>query len=242
MILQKETKTKYKSDELSRRQLSGFFNDYSTEEQEYDTIWDEWFLKESIWCHEDYGGQYAGSGTLDYIEGLILYTFVRKIKPKTIFEIGTAQGMSAALMAEAIRANQNKGRIDCVDAKLPHRMSPHLAAAMEDEIIDFYEADAFEFLNDTTEIPQLIFVDADHRESFCTKIATTLHSMFPYATYLYHEWSLSTISSKPEIDYISREEWLYQFYERPAFEKAFSNPTYKHTGFVGSCGLGVITQ
>ena len=109
-------------------------------------------------------------------------------------------------------------------------------------MIESIEADAFEFLKETEEIPQLIFVDADHREDFCMKIADTLHSMFPNATYLYHEWSLSTISGKPEIYYISRDEWLYQFYERPAFEKVFSNPPYKHVGFVGSCGLGVVTQ
>ena len=69
MILQEQTKQKYKSDKLSRTQLSDFFNNYLLEEQEYDAIWDEWFLKESIWCHEDFGGEYAGSGTLDYIEG-----------------------------------------------------------------------------------------------------------------------------------------------------------------------------
>ena len=242
MILQEQTKQKYKSDNLSRTQLSDFFNNYAIEEQEYDTIWDEWFLKESIWCHQDFGGEYAGSGTLDYIEGLILYALVRRTQPQIIFEIGTAQGMSAALMAAAINANQNNGKILCVDAKLPHRISPHFAEAMDKELIEFYEADAFEFLNEIEETPNLIFVDADHRQEFCMKIAEILVNSFPLCTYAYHEWSLSTISTTPEIDYISRKEWLYQFYERPAFEKFFNDPKYKHTGFVGSCGLGVITQ
>ena len=48
MILQEQTKQKYKSDKLSRTQLSDFFNNYLLEEQEYDIIWDEWFLKESV--------------------------------------------------------------------------------------------------------------------------------------------------------------------------------------------------
>ena len=242
MILQEQTKQKYKSDNLSRTQLSDFFNNYLLEEQEYDAIWDEWFLKESIWCHQDFGGEYAGSGTLDYIEGLILYTLVRRIQPKIIFEIGTAQGMSAALMAAAINTNKNNGKILCVDAKLPRRISPHFAEAMDKELIEFYEADAFEFLNEIEETPDLIFVDADHRQEFCMKIVKILVNSFPLCTYAYHEWSLSTISTKPEIDYISRNEWLYQFYERPAFEKFFNDPKYKHTGFVGSCGLGVINQ
>ena len=242
MILQKQTKEKYKSDPLSRKQLSDFFNDYKQEEIEYDILWDNWFLTESISCHEDYEGQYSGSGTLDYIEGLILYTLVRKNKPKIVFEIGTAQGMSAALMASAIEANQNNGKIFCVDIKLPHRMSPAFSKAMENGIIEFYEADVFEFLGVITEIPDLIFVDADHREEFCMKITKTLVNSFPDAIYAYHEWSLSTISQKPEIDYISRSEWLYQFYERPAFELYFNNPKYKHNGFIGSCGLGVVTQ
>ena len=242
MILQKQTKEKYKSDKLSRKQLSDFFNDYEQEEREYDTLWDDWFLEESINCHKDFGGEYAGSGTLDYIEGLILYTLIRKNKPKIIFEIGTAQGMSAALMTSAMEVNQNDGKIFCVDKKLPHRMSPHFGKAMRDYVIDFYEADAFEFLNEITEIPDLVFVDADHREEFCMKITKILADSFPNAIYVYHEWSLSTISQKPEIDYISRSEWLYQFYERPAFELYFNKPKYKHNGFIGSCGLGVVTQ
>ena len=242
MILQKQTKEKYKSDALSRKQLSDFFNDYEKEEKEYDTLWDNWFLSESIHCHQDYGGEYAGSGTLDYIEGLILYTLVRKNKPKIVFEIGTAQGMSAALMASAIEANQNNGKIFCVDIKLPHRISPTFSKAMENDIIEFYEADVFEFLGVIPEIPDFVFVDADHREEFCMKITKTLVNSFPDAIYAYHEWSLSTISQKPEIDYISRPEWLYQFYERPAFELYFNKPTYKHNGFIGSCGLGVVTQ
>jgi hypothetical protein len=242
MILQKQTKTKYKSDALSRKQLSDFFNDYEKEEKEYDTLWDNWLLSESIHCHQDYGGEYAGSGTLDYVEGLILYTLIRKNKPKTVFEIGTAQGMSAALMASAIEANQNNGKIFCVDKKLPHRMSPTFSKAMEDEFIEFYEADVFEFLDEIKEIPDLVFVDADHREEFCMKITKILADSFPNAIYAYHEWSLSTISQKPETEYISRSEWLHQFYERPAFELYFNKPKYKHNGFVGSCGLGVVTQ
>jgi hypothetical protein len=242
MILQKETKTKYKTDNLSRTQLANFFKDYTLEEKEYDLIWDEWFLEESIRCHADFGGEYAGSGTLDYIEGLILYTLIRRIKPHVVFEIGTAQGMSAALMAEAVIKNSNNDKILCVDNKLPHRISTHFTKAMEKDTIEFYEADAFEFLAEIDKIPDFIFVDADHRQPFCTKIAELLHDSFPNANYAYHEWSLSTISGPPEINYISRSEWLYQFHERPAFEKFFNHPKYKHNGFVGSCGLGVITQ
>jgi len=74
------------------------------------------------------------------------------------------------------------------------------------------------------------------------KITKILADSFPNAIYAYHEWSLSTISQKPEIEYISRSEWLHQFYERPAFELYFNKPKYKHNGFVGSCGLGVVTQ
>ena len=77
---------------------------------------------------------------------------------------------------------------------------------------------------------------------FSPKFFKTLVNSFPDAIYAYHEWSLSTISQKPEIEYISRSEWLYQYYERPAVELYFNKPKYKHNGFVGSCGLGVVTQ
>ena len=181
-------------------------------------------------------------GRLVELEAINAVFEIRKNKPKIVFEIGTAQGMSAALMASAIEANQNNGKIFCVDIKLPHRMSPTFSKAMENDIIEFYEADVFEFLGVIPEIPDFVFVDADHREEFCMKITKTLVNSFPNAIYAYHEWSLSTISQKPEIEYISRSEWLYQFYERPAFELYFNKPKYKHNGFVGSCGLGVVTQ
>ena len=242
MILQKETQQKYKSDQFSRSQLTDFFKDYSLEEAEYDYIWNDWFLEESVECHRDFGGEYAGSGTLDYIEGLVIYLLIRRFKPKITFEIGTAQGISAALMASAVEKNQNGGRIICADKKLPHRMSPQFKKVMNAGVIEFYEAIASEFLNEIDVEPDFIFLDADHGQEFCMQTVETLYNSFPRATYAYHEWSLSTISTEPEVNYISRSEWLYKFYERPAFEKFFPHPPYRHYGFVGSCGLGVVTQ
>jgi len=40
-----------------------------TSKTQYNKMWDSWILEESIAAHATYGGQFAGSGTLDYIEG-----------------------------------------------------------------------------------------------------------------------------------------------------------------------------
>jgi len=55
------------------------------------------------------------NGTISIYDARLLYVLVRALKPKVIFEIGTWIGTSAMMMAEAVRRNDNGGKIYTCD-------------------------------------------------------------------------------------------------------------------------------
>jgi len=237
MIEQKETKNYAETNLVFIRQLNNFFSEWEKETEEFNQIWDEWFLEQSIEAHADYDGKWAGSGTLDYNEARIIYTIIKKLQPKKVLEIGVAQGVSGSLIREALN---NENQLDGIDIKVPHRMCEKYKNYLDKDLISFYKGDAIEFIKESEDEYDLIFVDADHRETFCTKIAKIIKQKYPKATIVYHEWSFSVNAEEEELKYISRPEWIKQFWERKAFEDEYTETSYKHFGFYGSCGLGVV--
>ena len=238
MIEQKATKDYAETNIEYIKQLNSVFNSgWEKETEEFNQIWDEWFLEQSIEAHADYGGQWAGSGTLDYTEARVIYTLLKKIKPTKVLEIGVAQGVSGSLIREAL---PNTTQFDGIDIKVPHRMCSRYKNYLENDSISFYKGDAIEFIKESEENYDLIFVDADHREPFCTALAKEIKQKYPKTTIIYHEWSFSVNADDEELKYVSRKEWIKQFYERKAFEDEYSEKEYKHMGFYGSCGVGVV--
>jgi len=55
------------------------------------------------------------NGAISIYDARLLYILVRTLKPKVIFEIGTWIGTSAMMMAEAMRKNDNGGKIYTCD-------------------------------------------------------------------------------------------------------------------------------
>lgn len=237
MIKQKDTKNYAETSLTIISQLNNCFSSWEEESEEFNEIWDSWFLEQSIEAHADYDGEWAGSGTLDYNEARVLYTLLKKLKPQNILEIGVAQGISGSLIRQSIPKNS---KFDGIDIKLPHRMCSKYQEYLGDKSISFYKGDAIEFIKESEDEYDLIFVDADHRETFCTKIAKIIKQKYPKATIVYHEWSFSVNAEEEELKYISRPEWIKQFWERKAFEDEYIENNYKHFGFYGSCGLGVV--
>jgi hypothetical protein len=237
MIKQKDTKDYSERTLPIISQLNNFFSSWEEETEEFNKIWNEWFLEQSIDSHADYGGEWAGSGTLDYNEARVIYTLIKKLNPQKVLEIGVAQGISGALIKEALSAT---ALFDGIDIKVPHRICKKYKEYLENDAISFYKGDAIEFVKNSEDEYDLIFVDADHRESFCTSLAKELKQKYPKATILYHEWSFSVNAKEEELKYVSRPEWIKQFWERKAFEDKYTETNYKHFGFYGSCGLGVV--
>jgi cephalosporin hydroxylase len=237
MMLQKDTKDFYLADKYSLQQVEEEFGQQSSLEQEFNDLWDSTILEESIYSHADYGGEYAGSGTLDYIEAKVLYFWIRMNEPKLIIEIGTAQGVSASIICSAQEKNGH-GNFITIDSKPAHLPCKSFLDWEEGGSVEVVIQDAIQYFSRYKgQEPDLIFLDADHRKPFCDTIITLFKNQFPNADYLYHEWSLSVNAGSPEINYVSRREWLFQFHERASFEKIMSHK--EHYGFVGSCGIGL---
>lgn len=237
MIKQEDTKNYAETSLTLISQLNNTFSSWEKETEEFNEIWNNWFLEQSIEAHADYGGEWAGSGTLDYNEARVLYTLLKKLKPQKVLEIGVAQGISGSLIRSAL---PKSSEFDGIDIKLPHRMCDKYQDYLGNESISFYKGDAIEFVKDSEDDYDLIFVDADHREVFCCAIAKEIKKKYPKATIIYHEWSFSVNAQEEELKHISRAEWVRQFWERKAFEDEYNENNYKHIGFYGSCGLGVV--
>lgn len=237
MIKQKDTKSYSETSLTFISQLNNYFSSWEEETSSFNEVWDSWFLEQSIEAHADYGGEWAGSGTLDYNEARVFYTLLKKLKPQKVLEIGVAQGISGSLIREALPEDS---QFDGIDVKVPHRMCAKYKEYLENESISFYKGDAIEFVKNSEDEYDLIFVDADHRQIFCYAIAKEIKKKYPKATIVYHEWSFSVNAEEEELKFISRPEWIKQFWERKAFEDEYKESNYKHLGFYGSCGLGVV--
>ena len=59
-------------------------------------------------------------GIINYERGMLLYALITKYKPKTVLEIGTAEGYSTLCMAWAMTDNKINGKIFTVDPKSHH--------------------------------------------------------------------------------------------------------------------------
>jgi len=244
MILLKDLKEKYKNDEVIVNQLKLEFADYSELEKEFDNFWDNGFMEEIITKSSNGNGHIAGAGPVDYNEGKIIYLYIRRMKPKSVLEIGHAAGCSSVVIAKALETN-GSGTLHTCD-KFSNANDPNLIPSfvkyIKSGIIKEYgDVDALDLIPKLNEKFDIIFTDASHESDFCFPVAKLLYEKYPEALHLYHEWSFSPYSSKEAQKYISIKENLnhQEMAEREAFEETFPIKDYDHFGFYGSCGLGV---
>ena len=99
-----------------------------------------------------------------YLQGRLLSLISKMISPKNILEIGTFTGYAALCLAEGL---QKEGKLTTLDvnedlAYLPQKYFSQSEFASQ---IDFKLQDAKEFLKNSSETFDLIFIDAD-KESY----------------------------------------------------------------------------
>lgn len=75
--------------------------------------------------------KHSESGVINFERGMLLYALITKYKPKTILEIGTAEGYSTLCMAWAMTENKINGKIFTVDPK-SHNHSIERTIILED--------------------------------------------------------------------------------------------------------------
>jgi hypothetical protein len=78
--------------------------------------------------------KHSQGGIVNYERGMLLYALITKYKPKTVLEIGTAEGYSTLCMAWAMTDNKINGKIFTVDPK-SHHLRIERSIILEDESI-----------------------------------------------------------------------------------------------------------
>jgi hypothetical protein len=78
--------------------------------------------------------KHSQGGIVNYERGMLLYALITKYKPKTVLEIGTAEGYSTLCMAWAMTDNKINGKIFTIDPK-SHHLSIERSIILEDEKI-----------------------------------------------------------------------------------------------------------
>lgn len=95
-----------------------------------------------------------------YLQGRLLSLISKMLSPEKVLEIGTFTGYATLCLAEGLAEN---GRIITLDVNedLAYLPEKYFAESKFAEKIDFRLKNAVDFLNETDEIFDLIFVDAD---------------------------------------------------------------------------------
>ena len=95
-----------------------------------------------------------------YQQGRLLSILSKMLQPEKILEIGTFTGYATLCLAEGLKEN---GRITTLDVneELAYLPKKYFAESEFREKIDFRLQDAKEFLKETDEVFDLVFIDAD---------------------------------------------------------------------------------
>lgn len=95
-----------------------------------------------------------------YQQGRLLTIISKMLQPKNVLEIGTFTGYAALCLAEGL---SNNGRLTTLDVNedLAYLPKKYFAESEYSAQIDFKIQDAKEFLKETDEVFDLVFIDAD---------------------------------------------------------------------------------
>ena len=95
-----------------------------------------------------------------HLQGNVLTTFARMIRPKRILEIGTFTGYSAVCLAQGLAENGLLYTID-INEELENRVRNYFAEAGLAEKINYLIGNATELIPKIEETWDLVFIDAD---------------------------------------------------------------------------------
>ena len=95
-----------------------------------------------------------------YQQGRLLSILSKMLQPEKILEIGTFTGYATLCLAEGLKENGRLTTLD-VNEELAYLPKKYFAESEFREKIDFRLQDAKEFLKETDEVFDLVFIDAD---------------------------------------------------------------------------------
>ncbi len=98
-----------------------------------------------------------------HTQGRLLSMLSKMIQPHRILELGTFTGYSALCLAEGLTENGELHTVEAND-EMEEFIRQNLAQSELSHKIKLYIQDALEYIDSTTEMYDLIFIDADKRE------------------------------------------------------------------------------
>lgn len=98
-----------------------------------------------------------------HTQGRLLSMLSKMIQPHRILELGTFTGYSALCLAEGLTENGELHTVEAND-EMEEFIRQNLAQSELNHKIKLYIQDALEYIDSTTEMYDLIFIDADKRE------------------------------------------------------------------------------
>jgi len=98
-----------------------------------------------------------------HAQGRLLSMLSKMIQPHRILELGTFTGYSALCLAEGLTENGELHTVEAND-EMEEFIRQNLAQSELNHKIKLYIQDALEYIDSTTEMYDLIFIDADKRE------------------------------------------------------------------------------
>ena len=104
-----------------------------------------------------------GSGMISgHLQGRLLSMISKMLQPSCILEIGTFTGYSALCLAEGLAPG---GKLITIEknAELEQRIRVNFSRSPLGGLIDLRIGDARQLMQDLTEQPELVFIDADKR-------------------------------------------------------------------------------
>lgn len=98
-----------------------------------------------------------------HLQGRLLSMLSKMIQPQRILELGTFTGYSALCLAEGLRENGELHTVESND-EMEEFIRHNLSLSPLGKKITLYIQDALQFIDNTTEMYDMIFIDADKRQ------------------------------------------------------------------------------
>ncbi len=135
-----------------------------------------------------------------HLQGRLLSMISRMVRPKIVIEIGTYTGYSALCLAEGLAPGGKVITIDNND-ELEERVRNYIRQAGEESRVDFRIGNALQLVGAISEIPDLVFIDAD-KENYCRYYDILIDRLTPGGYIIADNvlWSGKVLDERPDKD------------------------------------------
>jgi predicted O-methyltransferase YrrM len=179
---------------------------------------DRWNKKWSV------TNRFGGGMAIELEVGLLMYSFVRTIKPDVVIETGTHKGFSSLIIADAIK-NNGTGHLYTIDTK-DYGVSEEFKKFGLESFSTFLQGKSTDVIRDLSNRIQkvdFLWLDADHSEHGVLDELAEARTMIKPGTYIaFHD---SIVDSGENAAIIKTKQ---------------KNPSWEHIRFFSARGLDLM--